>query len=282
MEKNLNKQKVSVIIPSYNSEETIADCLKSIYSQTYPCYEVIVVDGFSGDHTVEIATKFGSKIVQKEGNQAQARNMGVINSSGKYLLFVDSDQILSPAVIEECVRKCENEDVGMVRVLEIFIGKNFWTTCSAVWKNYYEKVGRSYNKSENIIRGEPRFFIKEQVGRVGMLDAALVWGENYHLYQKLLTIGVKVGLCRSVIYHYELGSLRQIVVKNLRYAKSMPTFAKQTEMQLIQVLPKQAMLTFREVLINVKSPKVIAGCTTLLFFKTYSAVIGILTGLRQS
>lgn len=279
MEKSLEKPKVSIIIPTYNSGKTLAKCLRSVNDQSYPFYEIIIIDNFSTDNTLEIAQNFEAKIIQKKCNPALARNIGVANSTGKYILFMDSDQILSPSVIEECVEKCEKENVGMVRIPEVFIGKSFWSTCSAVWKNYYKKVEQSYEASENIIRGEPRFFIKEQISRVGMIDAALIWGENYDLYEKLRKTGVKEALCGSNVYHYEPVSLGKIVIKNLRYGKSMPIFLKQTKKQIIPLLLRQALLTFREVLKSFKPPMIIAGCTVLLFFKTYSMVIGLLTGL---
>jgi len=279
MEESLEKPKVSIIIPTYNSVGTLEECLESVRGQNYPFYEVIVVDNFSNDDTLKTAKEFGAKIIQQKCNPAQARNIGITSSTGRYVLFLDSDQVLSPSVIEECVRKCKSEKVGMVRTPEVFIGKSFWSTCSAVWKNYYEKIEQSYEASENIIRGEPRFFIKEQISRVGMIDAALIWGENYDLYEKLRKMGVKEALCGSNVYHYEPVSLGKIVIKNLRYGKSMPIFLKQTKKQIIPLLLRQALLTFREVLKSFKPPMIIAGCTVLLFFKTYSMVIGLLTGL---
>jgi glycosyltransferase involved in cell wall biosynthesis len=279
MEEGLEKPKVSIIIPTYNSGETLNECLKSIHCQNYPFYEIIIIDNFSNDGTLKTAKEFGAKTIQEKCNPAQARNIGIANSTGKYVLFLDSDQALSPSVIEECVRKCESEKVEMVRTPEVFIGKSFWSTCSAVWKNHYEKVEQSYETDENIIHGEPRFFIKEQIGRIGMIDAILVWGENYDLYEKLRKTGVKEALCESSVYHYEPISLGKIVIKNLRYGKSMPIFVKQTKKQIIPLLPRQALLTFREVLKSSKSLMIIAGCTFLLFFKTYSMMIGLLTGL---
>jgi glycosyltransferase involved in cell wall biosynthesis len=279
MEKSLEKPKVSIIIPTNNSGETIEECLRSVQGQNYPSYEVIVVDNFSNDDTLRTVTEFGAKIIQQKCNPAQARNIGIANSVGKYAFFLDSDQVLSPLVIEKCVRKCESGKIGMVRIPEVFIGKTFWSSCSALWKNYYEKVEQSYGANENIIRGEPRFFVREQIGRVGLIDGALLWGENYYLYEKLRKVGVKEALCEFNLYHYEPVSLKKIVAKNLHYGRSMPIFLKQTKKHIIPLLPKQALLTFREVLKSFKPPMIILGCTILLLLRTYSMVIGLSTGL---
>lgn len=283
MDTNLEKPKVSIIIPTYNSGETLADCLKSVHVQTYPFYEVIVIDNFSDDSTLKTAKGFGAKIIQQKCNPALARNIGVANSAGKYVFFLDSDQVLSPSVIEECVKECENRNAGMVRVPEVFIGKSFWSRCSAVWKNYYETVEQLYGAGGNIIHGEPRFFIKEQITRVGMLNAVLFWGEDHDLYEKLKKADVKEASCKSKLYHYELTSIRKIMIKNLHYGKSIPLFIQQTKKQVFPLLLRHALLTFREVFRNFKkSPAIIVGCATLLCLKAYSMVIGFLIDLFLS
>jgi len=279
MRNTLENLNVSIIIPTYNSGTTLAECLKSVHGQSYPFYEVIVVDNFSNDDTLKTAKEFAAKIMQQKCNPALARNVGVANSTGKYILFLDSDQILSPSVVEECIKKCKNRKVGMVRIPEVFIGKGFWSRCSAVWKNYYAKVEQLYGAGENIIHGEPRFFIKEQIARVGMLDATLLWGEDYDLYEKLKKVGVKEESCKSKLYHYELASIRKIMIKNLRYGKSTPIFIQQTKKQIFPLLLRHALLTFREVFRNFKkSPAIIMGCGVLLYLKTYSMTIGLLIG----
>jgi len=283
MGKNLEKPKVSIIIPTYNSEITLAECLKSVYDQSYPFYEVIIVDNFSNDDTLRTAKEFGAKIIQQKCNPALARNIGIANSTGKYILFLDSDQVLSPSIVEECVKKCKNGKVGMVMIPEVFIGKSFWSFCSAVWKNYYDKVDQSYGVSENIVHGKPRFFIKEQITRVGMLDTALLWGEDYDLCEKLKKANIKEASCKSKLYHYELTSIRKIMIKNLRYGKSTPIFIQQTKKQIFPLLLRHALLTFRKVSRNFKkSPAIIVGCAVLLCLKTYSMTIGLLTGLVSS
>jgi hypothetical protein len=279
MEESLEKPKVSIIIPTYNSGETVKECLTSIRGQTYPFYEAIIVDNFSNDDTLETAKAFGAKIIQEKCNPAHARNIGITNSTGKYLLFLDSDQVLSQAVVGECVEKCENERIGMVIIPEVFTGKDFWSFCSAVWKNYYEEVGRLYKHRKDIIHSEPRFFTKEKITHVGMLDNSLLWGEDYSLYEKLKRANVREAECKSKIYHQELTSIRDTLIKNLRYGKSMPVFLQHTKKQIFPLMFGHALLTFREVFRNFKkSPVIVMGCAVLLCIKSYSMVIGLLLG----
>jgi glycosyltransferase involved in cell wall biosynthesis len=280
MGESLRKPRVSIIIPTNNSEETIEECLSSIERQDYPSIEVIVVDNFSNDDTLKTAKKLGARTVQQKCNPAQARNIGLNNSAGKYVLFLDSDQVLSPTVVKECVQRCENENIGMVVIPEVFVGKNFWSSCSAAWKNCFEEVKRLDRDRRELIRNRPRFFIKEEITHVGMLDKSLHWGEDYDLHRKLRKANVTEAECESKIYHHELTSVRETLIKNLRYGKSMPVFVQQTEQQIFPLLPENALLTFRKVLKNSRnSPSAIVGCAVLLGIRSYSMAIGLLVGV---
>jgi glycosyltransferase involved in cell wall biosynthesis len=273
------KSKVSIIIPTYNSGETLEECLRSVLGQSYPFYEVIIVDNFSNDDTLKTAKLFGAKIIQQKCSPAQARNIGVADSTGKFVLFLDSDQVLSPAVVAECVEKCEKEKVGMVIIPEVFTGKDFWSFCSAVWKNNYEEVERLYGDRRGMIPSKPRFFVKEQVIGVGMLDNSLLWGEDYDLYEKLKKANVKQAKCKSKIYHREVTSIRDTLLKNLRYGKSMTSFLQQTKQRIFPMMLKHALLTFRKVFKNSNSPVTLVGCAFLLCIKSYSIMIGLLVSL---
>lgn len=93
---------ISIIIPVYNKEEYIANCLQNILSQDFYSYEIIVVDDGSNDNSGEICDKLASKQphikvfhTENQGVTA-ARLFGYNHSNGKYIMFVDSDDILLP------------------------------------------------------------------------------------------------------------------------------------------------------------------------------------------
>jgi len=279
VEKTSEKPKVSIIIPTYNSEGTLLECLKAVFNQSYPFYEVIIVDSFSNDHTVRIAKEFGVKIIEQKCSPASARNIGTANSTGKYVFFLDSDQVLSPYVVEECVKMCEDENIGMVSIPEISVGKGFWGSCSASWKNYYSKVGRSYVGSR-AVSNAPRFFAKTFIVRVGMLTNNLLWGEDRDLHERLQRAGVKEAFCISKVYHNELTSIRSILLKNLRYGKSIPIFLQRPQKQVFPSLLNHAWLTIKEIFRDSKDdPALVIGCVILFCLKTYSTMIGILINM---
>jgi glycosyltransferase involved in cell wall biosynthesis len=279
MSARIEKSKVSIIIPTHNSSQTLSRCLQSIKNQSYNHYEVIVVDDFSSDETIRIAENFRAKILQQKCNPAKARNLGVAASTGEYVLFLDSDQSLSQSVIEECVDRRVKEKAEVIRIPELFVGKGFWSVCSAVWKNHYEKVEHLYGTRISLIHGEPRFFVRTRIEDVGMFNTTLVWGEDYDLYERLKSLNVKEAYCASVLYHREVVSLRQFLMKNLRYGQSVPIFLHQTNRQVFPSMLNHALLTFIQILKEPQRPTTVAGCALLLWIKSHSIIIGILRNL---
>ena len=95
---------ITVIIPAYNRENFIYDCLDSVYKQTYRPIEIVVIDDGSSDDTPKIIKGFQKEksdddfiikfITQKNSGAQVARNKGINNSSGEFIQFLDSDDIL--------------------------------------------------------------------------------------------------------------------------------------------------------------------------------------------
>lgn len=97
---------VSVIIPAYNVERYLEDCLNSVLKQTYKNIEIIIVDDGSKDKTLEIARNYkkeGNNVTvvhQENGGVCAARNRGLELATGKYIMFLDADDYLLPEAIE--------------------------------------------------------------------------------------------------------------------------------------------------------------------------------------
>lgn len=97
---------LSVIIPAYNREQTIAATVESVLACGSNA-EILVVDDGSTDRTVEVARRFGSQIQvieQRNGGPASARNTGFERSAGDVVAFLDSDDVWLPDVIPECLQ----------------------------------------------------------------------------------------------------------------------------------------------------------------------------------
>ena len=99
--------KVSVIIPVYNVEEYIRECLTSVVNQTLKDIEIIVVNDGTEDQSIErikdiITNDIRIKLINKEnGGLSSARNVGITNACSEYLLFLDSDDYLTLDALDE-------------------------------------------------------------------------------------------------------------------------------------------------------------------------------------
>lgn len=93
---------VSVIIPCYNQARFLGEAIESVLKQSYPHFEVVVVDDGSTDNTSEVASRYpGVRCIrQKNLGLAGARNTGIRRSRGSYLVFLDSDDRLLPSALE--------------------------------------------------------------------------------------------------------------------------------------------------------------------------------------
>lgn len=161
-----------MIIPVYNSAETLARCLASVLDSNYRRFECIVVDDHSSDNTVSVAESFNGKIkvlrLDKQEGAAHARNRGAEESSGDILLFVDSDvQIPSDCLGKVAENFKEHPEISALfgsyddqpaspdfysqykNLFHHYIhqtSKNdastFWTGCGAIRREVFFKIGQ--------------------------------------------------------------------------------------------------------------------------------------------
>ena len=109
---------ISVVIPLYNKEASIAQSLKSVLSQEYDDFEVVVVDDGSTDGSVAIVEAIDNPhirlIKQENGGPSKARNTGVKNAKGEWILFLDADDEMLPGAFEFFSEKIQKHtDVDM-------------------------------------------------------------------------------------------------------------------------------------------------------------------------
>lgn len=124
--------KVSVVIPTYNEENNLGECLGSLMRQTHPDYEVIVVDDGSNDHTVDIADSFGVKVLhERHQGPGLARNKGVVAASGDVFCFLDADMTFAPDFLSRLAEPIERgEAVGTSSKDELVANNdNVWARC---------------------------------------------------------------------------------------------------------------------------------------------------------
>lgn len=108
--------KISVIIPVYNVEKYLPECLESILNQTFQDFEIICVDDGSTDRSLDILQEYKRKddrfviLQQRHAGAGAARNHGIKLAEGKYIQFLDSDDYFEPTLLEEMYNHAEKFD----------------------------------------------------------------------------------------------------------------------------------------------------------------------------
>lgn len=124
-------EKISVIVPVYNVEKDIENCLDSIIAQEYKNLQIILVDDGSTDNSGNICDKYSNidtriEVIHKQNRGlADARNVGLKHANGKYIAFLDSDDYIYPTFYKELYRmvKEHDADIGECDFLRINIDK---------------------------------------------------------------------------------------------------------------------------------------------------------------
>lgn len=113
--------RVSVIIPAYNTEKYIGKCISSILAQTYTDFELIVVDDGSSDKTPKIIDDFAKQdprvrpIHKFNAGVSAARNTGLNNATGEFVLFVDSDDYIAPTTLERAIAEYDSKHCEIIQ-----------------------------------------------------------------------------------------------------------------------------------------------------------------------
>lgn len=111
---------VSIIVPVYDVEEYLVECIESILAQTWKHFEIILVDDGSTDSSGKMCDEYAEKyncifvIHKKNGGLSSARNAGIDVARGNYLAFIDSDDVVHPDYLRELVKIVEKENADLV------------------------------------------------------------------------------------------------------------------------------------------------------------------------
>ena len=135
----------SIIIPAYNSEHYLEECLNSVMSQTFKNFEVIIVNDGSSDSTEEICRKFALNyanllyFAQDNKGPLAARKNGLNNASGKYILWLDSDDYLDGSALETLYQYILSYDSDMIAFRYHIVDENkkFIRVSEATHKEFY-------------------------------------------------------------------------------------------------------------------------------------------------
>lgn len=156
---------VSVIVPVYNVEAYLSECLDSLIAQTFPDFEVICINDGSTDESLEILQRYACKdrrfaVASKEnGGLSSARNAGLDRARGNYVCFLDSDDAYKPHALEHLAKVARTYDLDLVD----FDSDTFYESKRA--KNAHKEGMRKRDDVPGVMTGTELFARYEQLGQ---------------------------------------------------------------------------------------------------------------------
>lgn len=144
-----NNLKLSVIVPFYNSEKTLAKCLESICNSDYKNFEVIAIDDYSQDNSRKIAEKFPCKIlIASQKGESYARNTGIKETAGDIIVSIDSDVVIKKDSLTKIAQDFKDHDITALLGLlsKEHPIKNFFSQYKNLYMNYiFNKMPKYVN-----------------------------------------------------------------------------------------------------------------------------------------
>lgn len=179
--------KVSVIIPVYNVEAYLAECLGSVICQTFQDIEIICIDDASTDHSMDILREFAHKdarvmILQNARNQRQAyaRNRGLDKASGEYVLFVDSDDFIDKNLVAKALEVADGVDMVCFDYKKV----------DSVW----------FGKDEHLFRIDKGRYSAQDYFRQSVDGNSIVYSPCTKLYSRLFLLRENIRFIDGLLY----------------------------------------------------------------------------------
>lgn len=261
--------RVSVIVPTRNNERTIEACLKSVKAQDYSDIELIVVDNHSNDGTDRIARELADRFVTAGPERSAQRNRGIHESSGEWILWLDSDINLTSDAVRLAVQTAKAQNASGVALPERTIGSGFWTACRALERECYLNAPWLHN---------PRLLRRSFMTNDGAFDEQMSGPEDTNLRFSMRAANQKIALAPVIIDHDEGHlTLRDIWEKRFYYGRSIPVLMEKHD----GAVATQRRELIRAYLLNwrrlARRPLHALG---LVFLRIFEAV-GYLAGARR-
>jgi|YelNatPaOPRAMG01_1025707.scaffolds.fasta_scaffold16502_3 cellulose synthase/poly-beta-1,6-N-acetylglucosamine synthase-like glycosyltransferase len=213
--------KVSIIVASYNSADTIGECLKSILTLDYPAgyVEVIVMDGVSKDDTVKIAEQFPIKVISIKLNAPAAYNYAQKIAAHEILGFIDADAKVEQEWLKKLVpHLAEPQVVGVSGSIETWNSKNPWArSIGYELKSRYRRIGKYTGR----IATMNLLLKKSVIEEVGGWDEKLPSQYDTDFGFRMATKGYRIAYEPAAIcYHYNRPTLKAYYRQQLQYGKN--------------------------------------------------------------
>lgn len=220
--------RVSIIIPVYNVESYLSKCMESIVSQTFKDIEIICVNDGSTDNSAEILKDYAQKdnrikvITQKNQGQFSARHTGLKNSTGKYILFIDSDDWIDKTLVEKtlkCIEKYNTDVVifGAYSVKDNKISKGMYSV-EKINQKYKERILTLKDYENDLFCLPPtawnKLYRKDFLDRHNIKFQEIRNGEDQIFYLHTILTAENIYVLNENLYYYVKNRLGSITSKS--------------------------------------------------------------------
>lgn len=211
LESENSAPKVSVVIPAFNIAPYITETLASVFSQTYPNLEVIVVNDGSPD-TLDFEREiqpFLAKIVylkKENGGASSARNAAIKAASGSLIAFLDGDDVWLPDFLAEQVEFLRERRLDMVYADALIFGEN--ASGEETYMQHSVSIGEVTTESllawECNVITSGTLVKREKLIAAGLFDETAAWrrGQDFEMWFRLAKLGARIGYQRKVLLKY--------------------------------------------------------------------------------
>lgn len=209
---------VTIVIPVYNAESYIRKCIESILRQTYTNWEIIAIDDGSTDNSLVVLCEYEKKyhekirvISQSNSGVANARNKGIKEAKGKYIMFIDNDDYIDQDYIINFMKLADDGDFdcivsgfrrenSMGEVIEKFVPTNIWSVYIADFAPWARIIKKDFLRENNI------YFLNSPIG------------EDIFFNYKMLAKTDKVGIIKEsgYVWYYNEKSVSNVKQKGLK------------------------------------------------------------------
>ncbi|WP_065080045.1 glycosyltransferase family 2 protein, partial [Clostridium coskatii] len=271
-----HKPLVSVIVPAYNHEKFVGECIESIIKQTYENIELIIVNDGSKDNTSQVVKKYENKCKQrfnrfifidkKNEGICKTLNRGIKESSGKYICFLASDDLMLNSCINDLVNYYINNSVERI-ICNFYLyhyninTKELYYNENPKWVNYMN-LNRQKFYIENLLQNQITTFgmyCRTVFDKVGLFDESLLI-EDWDMNLRLINKDIKLGYVSKPLYYYRKHS------KNISSNINSYKFMLKGCLQIIRKVENDDSITFRnkeKVISKAKSNKYIGAAIFL-------------------
>ncbi len=198
---------LSVIVPAYNEEEVIGQCIESLLNQTYQNFEIFIVDDGSTDSTPDIVKRYAQKnkkislLKGPHKGPGNARNLGAKSANGEILILVDADMTFDKDYTQELIKPIiSGKAIGTEDGKQIASNKdNIWSRC---WGTYFKNYPHQTNGW--IFRA----ILKSEFDRMGGFDPSFGYADDLTFYFKYGVQSLRVP--SAICYHKNPETLNEI------------------------------------------------------------------------